>query len=145
MTISPSKVRFGVDALLQLRGEAAAAITATAASAALPLDRLGAPWNDGELAVPQQFAVFGSVQSLDVSSADETYVLQLQVSANEAFSAPVVVSSHPVTKGGIFVIGLVREDIKAKLDTAAFFRINAVLAGTTPSLDYYAYAAPYQG
>ena len=144
MTVSSSLVRFNVDAELALRAEGLPNITADAASDPLSLDRLSAYWNAGEIATPQQFAIFGSVSALDATTGDETYDIEVQVDSDTTFGSPVVIKTVRVTKLGLFVIPSVREQLEAVAD-AAFLRLNVDVAGTTPIFNYYAYATSYQG
>lgn len=146
MTISSSKVRFNIDALLALRPDSGQSdITADANTGVLSLDRLGAEWNAGEIATPLQYAIFGAVTKIDATTGDETYDLKLEVDSSEAFSSPVVVSTVRVNKLGQFIIPVVREQLLAADPAAAFLRIGVDVAGTTPILNFWAYAAPYQG
>lgn len=144
MTVSSSLVRFNVDAELALRVEGLANITADAASDALSLDRLSAYWNAGEIATPQQFVIFGAASVLDATTGDETYEFEVQVDSDETFASPVVIKTVAVSRLGLFVIPIVREELEAVPD-AAFLRLNANVAGTTPIFNYYAYASSYQG
>lgn len=144
MTVSSSLVRFNVDAELALRTEGLANITADAASDPLSLDRLSAYWNEGEIATPQQFVIFGSVSVLDTTTGDETYNIQVQVDSDTSFGSPTVIKTVQITKLGLFVIPIVREELEAVAD-AAFLRLNVDVAGTTPIFNYYAYASSYQG
>ena len=96
------------------------------------------------IATPQQFVIFGSVSALDATTGDETYDIEVQVDSDTSFGSPVVIKTVRVTKLGLFVIPIVREELEAVAD-AAFLRLNVNVAGTTPIFNYYAYATSYQG
>lgn len=145
MTIKASAVRYPIDGENILRAQSAGAITASEASGSKELGVLGAYWNDGEIATPLQFAVVLFVESLDTSSADETYVANVEVDSGKAFAAPVTVASASVKKVGPLTILVPKEAVEAAKPRAGFIRVNLVLGGTTPSIDYWAQLAPISG
>lgn len=119
--------------------KAAGAITATAAS--LILDKGAARW-DGRVIV--------DVSALDVSSGDESYELRVQVSNSSTFAATVnTVASFrlgdsTVTGGSAdSVVGRYELGFSTEFNgtTFRYVRINAVIAGTTPSINYTAFLA----
>lgn len=144
----PSKVRHAVDAepSIVLRAESAAAITASAADAAISLNTLDtAYWHNGE--IPFQTAtVVVHVTAIDLST-DEEYTIEVQVDADQAFAGAdaTTVASLSVSAPGVYAIVLDGPTIKELRDDAKFLRTNAVLAGTTPSIDFSAWLAPSVG
>ena len=146
-----SKIRNIPDALLFLQTEAAAAVTATGASEnVLSLDQLSAYWNtDGvsnDLGWNQQVVIQLMVTALDFTTMDETYEFELQVDSVDDFSdSPVTVGSVVVTATGQYELTVSRAIIEEMDPDAAYLRLNAVLAGTTPSITYNAYAGPLLG
>lgn len=145
MSVRPSKVRINIDDLLAFRKEGQSNITADAASSVLSLDRLGAPWNNDEIASKQQFGIAVFTTVLDTTTGDETYDLQVQVDSTDAFGSPITLKTVRISKIGYTLIGITREEILAADPAAAYIRLNADVAGTTPILNYFAYAAPFQG
>lgn len=141
-----SQIRHQYDALLALKAPGSAAITATAASTAVDIDRITKGRGDvqGRYGIGSFDAVL-YVSALDTTSASETYTFEFQtVDANGAnpvthetvtltaaeIGVPLVFAFHPAT-------------LKAADADGAKFRVNAVLAGATPSLTYYGFLAPH--
>lgn len=145
MSVKPSKVRVNLDALLAFRAEGGSDLTATAASGVQSLDKLGARWNSDEIATKEQSAIAVFTTKLDTTTGDEVYDLEVQVDSTAAFGSPAVVKTVRVSKTGYNLVGLTREEILAADPDAAYIRINAKLAGTTPILNYYAYWTALQG
>lgn len=142
MTIKASAVRFPIDAENILRAESAGAITAAEASGSKPLGALSAYWNEGELASPLQLAVVLFVTALDLTTADETYRVDVEVASTETFADAEVVVSSEIKKVGQHVVAFTREQILDALATAAHVRVKITPAGTTPSIDYWAILSP---
>lgn len=160
--MAASKIKHMYDALLALRSltDRATPVTSTAAGGGfVDLHRLlsdnsvtpvaGRPGALGDLIGKfgqTPFDVVIYVDAIDTNSGTETYTLALQsVDANKANPVAVIGGSVTVTSG------LVGEPIVLKIDpanlllsdpAARYLRINATLAGATPSITYYAFAAP---
>jgi hypothetical protein len=160
--MAASKINHMYDALLALRDLTArkTAVTATGVSAgAVALHQItsggsvtgvaGLPGALGDvvgLFGTQPFDVVINVDSIDTTTGDETYHLKLQsVDANKANPTDVPGGDVIITAamvGKPFVIKVDPHTIKMVDDDAQFLTIAHVLAGTTPILAYYAYAAP---
>ncbi len=129
---------FTYDALHLLK--ASGAVTATGASSILTLG--DARW-DGRVIV--------DVSALDVSSGDEAYELRVQVSDSASFASgnqtvgafkfgdSTVTGGSADTVVGRYELG-VSNEFNGTIYT--YVRINAVVAGTTPTITYAAYLAP---
>ncbi len=142
----PSKVRHGVDAepSVVLRALAGGNITASAAETAKALPILNtAFWHNNDVAFENE-AIVIHVTALDKTTGDETYEIQVQVDTDQPFAGSnfVIVGRLAVTTTGVFVINLDGPTIKTLLLGGAFIRVAAVLAGTTPILNYEAWVAP---
>jgi hypothetical protein len=129
---------FTYDALHLLK--ASGAVTSTGASSILDL---GAARWDGRVIV--------DVSALDTASADESYELRVQVSNSSTFASGIQTvgafkfGDSSLTGGsadsttGRFELGVSNE---YNGTTYRYIRINAVIAGTTPTITYAAYLAP---
>ena len=121
------------DKLLELRDVADGAETATAAETGIAF------------AVKKFLGLLCVVYvtAIDATTGDESYVLSVEVAATVGGSYTVV-SQLPNIRAagtGIYKIALDGALAAKLLSTAAFVRINATLAGTTPSITYGAYLA----
>lgn len=135
--------RFALDAELFLKNDKAAAITATETTSYFNLTLATAEWANGEVSSKQEFVVVVHVETLDDTTGDETYTFALKV-ANADASVSKNFSSTAVTEPGQYVLPITREQI----DTVAAgekIAVVATLAGTTPSVKYFAYVAPFFG
>jgi hypothetical protein len=117
--------------------KAAGAITATAASSIL--DK-GAARYDARVIV--------DISAIDVSSGDESYELRVQLSNSATFASGIQTvgsfrfGDSTVTGGSAdTVVGRYELGISTEFNgtTFRYIRINAVIAGTTPSINYTAY------
>ncbi|MEM7226335.1 MAG: hypothetical protein AAF495_25390 [Pseudomonadota bacterium] len=142
MTSMNSAVHFPVDGASQVRfrQDGAGAITASDASDAISLDELVATWNSGN--IPQgQLALSIFVNSADTANANESYVFEVQSDNSAAFGAPVThMTTASFTAPGLYVVALDIKTVRKVDPDCSHLRLNAVLAGTTPSLDYEAWA-----
>lgn len=145
-----SKIKHGYDALLALRSltDRATPVVADGAGGGLvDLHRLTAGRGDLKNMYGQTpFDVVIYVDSIDTTSSTETYTLKLQT-VDAAGANPTDVPGGSVT----ITAGLVDEPIVLKIDLAtvmladadaAKLRIFADVGGATPSIVYYAFAAP---
>jgi hypothetical protein len=141
-----SKVKFLVDkaAAVTLRATSAAQITASTAETGITLNNGTAVWNSGQTPY-QVLAVNVLVKTIDRTTGDEAYTFTVEVSNLVGGSYTVVGTLAGVTAVGAYTILLDVDTIKKLVSNAAFIRINATLAGTTPILDYDAYLAPIVG
>lgn len=160
--MAASKINHMYDALLALRDLTArkTAVTATGVSAGqVKLHQItsagsvtpvaGIPGALGDLVGlfgQSPFDVVVMVDAIDHTTGDETYTLKLQsVDANGANPTDVPGGSVVITAalvGQPFVMKIDPHSIKLADDDAQFITIAHVLAGTTPSIAYFAYAAP---
>jgi hypothetical protein len=141
-----SKVKFQVDkdASVTLRSATAAQITATTSETGITLNNGAAYWNLG-ITPLQTLAVNILVKTIDRTTGDETYTFTVEVSNLVGGSYTVVGTLAGVTAVGAYTLNFDVDTIKKIASTAAFVRITATLAGTTPILDYDAYLAPIVG
>lgn len=132
-----SRTRYMYDAATEasLRAKSAAAITASTAGAALVLDTLQGYWTTGELA-DNTLAVVANVNAIDNGTGDETY--KLDVKTNNG----IVVGTATVKALGQYVILLDMDTVRLSDPTAVSISLDATIAGTTPSLDFFAWIAP---
>ncbi len=140
-----SKVRHSFDAepKVMLRDAAAAAVTATKSETGISLDTLKAAYWQGNETPQQTFAAIINVSAVDKTTGDETYVFTIQVDSVLAFSdSPVTIATLTVNAAGVYVVNLDGPTIDALDVNAAFIRVTATLAGTTPILSYGAWLAP---
>jgi hypothetical protein len=126
-----------------LRSAASSAIVAagTVAEAAVSLETLTAYWNSGEL--PNgEFEVIVFVNSA-VFATNESYTFLVETASTSGFASPTVVASLPNIaqsgKNGMYVLPIHGPTLKKIDPTASFIRVKAVVAGTAPNLDYYAW------
>ncbi len=113
--------------------------TATFNAPAVLLDKLSGHWTSGELA-DQTFAVVVNVESLDFTTTDETYVLELEFGP-VGFGSSVKPFKLNVVAPGQYAFLIDFDTIKAiKADVAAF-RLVATLAGTTPIIALHSWIA----
>jgi hypothetical protein len=138
-----SKVRHTLDAGLILQGLSSSAITSSAASTLVPVDRItGSPRGALNGAYGnRKVDVVVHVVALDHTTGDETYTLNISAydaaGANQVVVETVVVTASNVGQTLVFPVDM---QTFGKYDTnGAQIGIAAVLAGTTPSLQYWAY------
>lgn len=136
MPINQKAFTYDADLLLKASG----AVTSTAASSILNLG--DARW-DGRVIV--------DVSALDVASGDESYELRVQLSDSATFASGIqtvaafkfgdstVTGGSADTVVGRYELGFSNE-FNGTLYT--YVRINAVIAGTSPTITYAAYLAP---
>ena len=145
-----SKIKHGYDALLALRSltDRATPVVADAAGGGLvDLHKLTAGRGDLKGLFGQTpFDVVIYVDAIDTASGDEVYTLKLQT-VDTAGANPTDVVGGSVT----VTAGLVGEPIVLKIDPANILlsdpdgvklRIFADVTGATPSIRYFAFAAP---
>jgi hypothetical protein len=127
------------DAALQLKD--AGAITATGAGQVASVARVV---NLGAAVMQGAFVV--DISALDVTSADETYDIRLQVSSDPTFATDVTIAARVVggasaVTAGQDVMGVGRmarpfNNIGEDGAPKAYARVYGVLGGTTPSINY---------
>lgn len=140
MGVKASVNRFPIDELTILRAKSAAAFTTDTRSTALPLDRLAAYWNAGEIANTPVLYIGYEVNSAVVTS-DETYTLDVQIDDNVSFSTPTTLISRAVTTGSKGVFAIARDDIVKADPAATHIAVLGNVAGTAPSMDFWAYVS----
>ncbi len=153
-----SAVRYSFDALLAMQDIGSAAIVATAAGVSAsnpnggPLDMYkltdAGPRPLGDLRGRfglGEFDVVVHVGAIDQTSGNETYALHFQTaatpSASDTWTDQQVVTVTSAMVGETVAFGFHPETLKAIDPNAAFLRVYAVLAGTTPSMQYHAFAS----
>lgn len=145
-----SKIKHQYDALLAIRDLAARSVAVTAdgpAGGYVQLHRLTSGRGDLRGLFGQApFDVVIFVNSTDNTTGDETYTLKLQtVNAAKASPTDVPGATVPVTAGMVGSPIVLKVD-PATIDLAdadaAFLTIAADVGGTTPSIKFYAFAAP---
>lgn len=138
-----SKVKFQVDkeASVTLRAASAASITATTAETGKTLNNGGAYWNSN-VTPYQVLAVNILVKTIDRTTGDETYTINVEFSDVVGGTYVEVARLTGITATGVYTILLDVDTAKKFSASAGFVRVNAVLGGTTPILDYDAYLAP---
>lgn len=142
-----SSIRHQYDALLALQEPGSAAINASAAAENdVDLYRLTAGRGDlnGRYGIGSFDLVFQAV-AVDESDTDETYTIEV-ATVDADGNNPVVQHSFTVTGadvGNPLVFAFHPETLRARDADAAKLRVSATLAGTTPSLQYFAYLAPH--
>lgn len=130
-----------------LRARGAAPLAADGADAPLALDTLTGYWTDGELA-DKTLAVVINVDALTVD-ADLDYVVNVQVAADEAFTAPVTVASlSQVPATGQYVLLLDMDTVSKVAPGALFIRtatdITDGAGAAVASIDFYAWLSGIQ-
>lgn len=137
-----SKVKFAFDADsgVTLRDAADGAETANAAESGVTIPSLnGAYWDDNDVA-HESLTVVVVVSDIDVSDADETYVIAVETDSSNAFGSAVEVGSLTVPGAvGSYAINLDADTIKALDPTAQWIRVSLTVGGTTPSITYSAW------
>jgi hypothetical protein len=120
-----------------LRDPAAPAITATTNGVALSLDPATVPyWSNKEIPFGD-FGVAFHATAFDRTTGDETAVFSVEVSVDQAFTVPIAVGATPVlTSGGYVEVPVSGHDLQRRVPNAAWIRVRAVLAGTTPIVTY---------
>ena len=121
--------RFTVDNDLILK--AAGAITATATSTILDV---GAGIIDA--------FVIADVSAIDVVTTDETYAINVEGSNSADMSGAVTIATKTLKDGvatlGRYAVPFRNEEVGV---IYRYVRINTVIAGTTPSIDFSAFVA----
>lgn len=123
-----------------LRDAADGAETATGTEAAKPLPAEGeAYWQNDGPAFEYVTVVF-NVQELNIDPGN-SYVLEVEVSDDEAFTTPVSVATTGtrVTSVGTYAVPLHRTQIP---NSAKFVRVKHNLSGGTASINYAAWMVP---
>lgn len=121
------------DALLRVRNSSSGAVTSTgrASLAFKPVQEY-------------EFKMVIQIQSVDVTTGDEAYTFNVQVSADN--STFYTVASKVVAAGAAsittFEIPLSGFQVESVLSSPAYIAVQHVLAGTTPSINYDAWIMP---
>ena len=146
MGVNASRVKHVMDAdtSVRLRNIADGAETSTATETPVSLNELDtAYWHDGTEIPNGIIAVQVIVSACDAASADETYVITLQVDdTSDHSNSPVTVATQTLTRGftGTFYMYVDSKNIPL-MDTDSsgtdkWLAIRATLGGTTPSITY---------
>lgn len=146
MGANASANRFGPpDLNTYLQPEGSSAVTSDGASTNyISLDKLSAYWNSaGDIAAHQQFDIAVYVSAIDFSSTDETYDMQVQCDSASNFPSASVVERLSILATGWYHFGITREMLKKVESDPAYLRLYVDVDGTTPSITYVAYVAPY--
>ena len=122
-----------IDIELVLRAVSAGAETATGAETAIAFDLVAAG----------DFKAVFSVDAIDRTTGDETYVLSVEVAEQADFSDAVAIDALPaVTAAGTYELPLSGRMIRQHKPAASRIRCKHTLGGTTPSLTYGCHLAP---
>lgn len=138
-----SKFKYMFDAApsITLEAKTAAARTADGNTAAIALDKLDGYWNtEGELA-DQTFAVVVNVLSLDQTTGDEEYALNLVFGDDAAFTNSVVTHTLTVAAPGQYALLVDIDTVVAMLEGTSHMRLALDVTGTTPVIDFHAWIA----
>lgn len=123
--------------LFRARGSADVTAT-TAALGTVTLDKLQGFWTDGTELADQLIPVIVNVNSIDHTTGDETY--KLDVVTNNG----VVVGSVAPKAIGQYVILVDADTLHLEDPTASTIQINATLSGTTPIINFAAWVGEYE-
>ncbi len=136
-----SKFKYMYDAApaSQLIAKDGVAKTATFNSTVKALDLVDGHWNTTELA-DQTFAVVVNVASVDATTGDETYTVELEF-GDADFAPAQKTHKMVVTKPGQYVFLVDLDTVRALVATAVNMRVAVTLAGTTPIIVLNAYIA----
>lgn len=104
------------------------------------LDTVGGYWNNAHELADLAFAVAVNVTSLDRTTGDETYTIELEF-GNAGYAASVKTHKIAVTKPGQYVFLVDIPTAQAIVANLNEFRVVATLAGTTPSITLNAWMA----
>jgi hypothetical protein len=119
-----------------------AAHVASFIGAAVALPQVQGWWNQPQYPAADVFAIAVNVEALDHTTGDETYALAIEFGTDASFATKVV--SHTLTpkKPGQLAALVDMDTIVNQLGAApTFVRVNATLAGTTPSLTLHSWLA----
>ncbi len=100
---------------------------------------------DRDIGIGEPMAVVvNTTVAPDNGDGDETYVVDLQVAIDEAFTVPVVIATLTIDRDDavnrIYALG-----VPADSSFLRFSRLNVTLAGTTPSITIDAHLIPQSG
>jgi hypothetical protein len=145
MSVKSGYYRFPQDALLVLRAQGQAGVTATTVTSSIQLDAQTAYWAAGDSAEPNKFAIQTQVESLAGTSPTITFHVQVAGPNDPNFTSPIeVLVSEPLTAVGFYTLTLAAEEV-AVFPGGGFLRLNAVIGGTTPVVAFNAFQAPLLG
>lgn len=132
------------DSSVELRAPNGAAVTGAAttvypASGGKELGTLQtAYWDNKEI----PWDIIGAqiiVTAIDLADTDETYTFSLEVSDGTGFSPAIKVAEMTVNAVGSYVLVFDAKTVKARLEGADHVRLKLVAAGTSPSINFYAW------
>lgn len=135
-----SNFKYMLDAApaITFRAAAEAALTADGNTAAITLDKVLGYWNQNNVLADATFAVVVNVSTLDKTTGDETYTLNLEAGP-VGFATSLVVGTLKVSSTGQHVILVDIDTVKKMKADAAALRIAVDVAGTTPIIDFVAF------
>lgn len=126
-----------LDALLEFSDAQALTVTAVSTNV-IPVDSV----QQIGIGRPMTAVVTIGVDA-DFTTTDETYQFVLQTATDAAFTSPVTVYSSAAINGDELTAGT-KVLVPIGQTNLAFFRMNYVLAGTTPTVTVDAYLAPLE-
>lgn len=90
------------------------------------------------------FAVVVKMKSQDRTTGDETVAFSVEVDADSGMASPVVVASLPAVTdtSGTYILLVDGETAKKLEADAAYIRVVATLAGTTPIVEFASWVNP---
>jgi hypothetical protein len=119
-----------------------AAHAASFAGAAVALPQVQGWWNQPQYPAANVFAIAVNVEALDHTTGDETYSLAIEFGTDGTFGTKVVSHTLAAKKPGQLAALVDMDTIVALLGAApTAVRVNATLAGTTPSITLHAWLA----
>lgn len=137
-----SVVTGNFDAEAAFRAPGTAAITSTANSSAVAIDYMDyARGLYADTHGKMTYEIFIVVTALDTADADETYTLNVRVGTDASMTSATAVAEVNIGSTGQFKVLVDRDTLEKTLAGATHMDIRATLAGTTPSLTYYAWVA----
>jgi hypothetical protein len=138
---SKVNVEFDAASAITLRDATDASETATSNEVAIALNLLTtAEWDNDEQ--PNGYLMVNiHITTIDRTTADETYTIAVMVDTADSFGSAVEVARLTgLTATGFYKIVVPRETIEKLEPGATHMRLTNTLAGTTPILDYHAWA-----
>jgi len=110
--------------------------------AAVALPQVEGWWNQPQYPADNVFAVAINVEAVDTATGDETYALSLAFGTDDTFATEIVQQTVHVKKAGQYAILVDMDTVVKQLGAApTACRIEATLAGTTPSITAHAWLA----
>lgn len=145
--MTASKVKYMIDAETLMRDSGQAAITATASTTGVVLNRGSGKEGHVDGLVSGKFVVnIDTGTRTTGGGVEETYVFTIEVADNAAFTTNKTTIGTlevlPADVSGLRSFLFDDDDLEVAAGKPAFVRVTATLAGTSPSIVYHAFLAP---